>query len=305
MRSAQLQKLKTRLKEVRSQPLTFGSNRSLTSCITFAPQCGPSKSFSRSRASGTELVYPLPRFYDFSHTREYVRLKYRKFTRSFGPQIHTYTEHLNARVHSLIARTEFVTMFCAAHWLAPWYRLSSFYSLAVVRPHLDLYIRIRKAQAVKIQHYLAMRFNGHRLIITLLDKLKMTPHFFISTGLLVRYFKGRKSLRKNRSMKLLLARFMRKILIVLGLADVRVLARGVPLFLEVFLAMLFRPLGHPFSDPMTGSKIDETQNEPLNIGISGVDFHQPKPFGYQKQKKKGRIKRKIRRKLTRLNRIID
>ena len=106
-------------------------------------------------------------------------------------------------------------------------------------------------------------------------------------------------------MKLLMARFMRKILIVLGLKHVEIIARGVPLFLELFLTMLFRPLAHPFVDPSSGLRIDETQNEPHNINIKAVQFSYPKPYGYLKQKKKGRIKRKIRRKLTRLNRIID
>ena len=106
-------------------------------------------------------------------------------------------------------------------------------------------------------------------------------------------------------MKILMVKFLRKLLLVLKLKNVIVLSRGVPVYLELLLSTLFRPLSHPFTDPIVGSIIDETQDEKNNINVSSIMFINIKPFGSQKAKKKGRVKRKIRRKLVRLNSVID
>lgn len=106
-------------------------------------------------------------------------------------------------------------------------------------------------------------------------------------------------------MKLLMARFFRKILLVLRLKNIVIISRGVPVHLNLLLSTLFRPLSHPFIDPLSMRVVDETQDEKEILRISELSFPSSKPFGTQKTKKKGRVKRKIRRKLTRLNAVID
>jgi hypothetical protein len=150
-----------------------------------------------------------------------------------------------------------------------------------------------------------MRFNQHRLIVALADNKTRRTHFFLSTGLLLKYFQGRKAIKKNKAMKLLMIRFLRKILILLRLRNIVLMVRGVPLYLELLLSMLFKPLSHLFIDPFTGELIDEIQKTKNYLNFSTVIFTRPKPFGYQKTKKRGRVKRKIRRKLVKVNSVID
>jgi len=100
-------------------------------------------------------------------------------------------------------------------------------------------------------------------------------------------------------------KFLRKILLILRLKNIIVLSRGVPVHFSLLLATLFRPLAHPFVDPLTGTTVDETQGSKGIINMSALFFLTSKPFGTQKTKKKGRVKRKIRRKLVRSNSIID
>ena len=106
-------------------------------------------------------------------------------------------------------------------------------------------------------------------------------------------------------MRLLMARFLRKVLIILKLKRVVVYIRGIPLFFELFLNMLYKPLSHVFVNPLTGVEVDETLKNHLTLNIYKVFFNKVKPFGYQKTRKKGRVKRKIRRKLVKLNKVID
>lgn len=106
-------------------------------------------------------------------------------------------------------------------------------------------------------------------------------------------------------MKLLTMRFLRKLLLIIRFKNLTVHAKGVPLFLDTLINTLYRPVTHPMRNPLTGSLIDEVTSKPRNLLISGITFFHPKPYGSLKQKKKGRIKRKIRRKVIKSNRVID
>ena len=178
-------------------------------------------------------------------------------------------------------------------------------------PQLDLYTRIHSAQRKIIEHILRFRFNGSRIHVVFEDSKNHQTHFFTTPGLFIKYFQGKKSLKKNKAIKYLMSRFLRKILLVLNLESVGVITKGVPVHLEKLLTALFRPLSHPFINPFTGATINESgTNQSLrqvrgNIGISSITFLAPKPFSYQKTRKRGRIKRKIQRKLVRLNKVID
>ena len=100
-------------------------------------------------------------------------------------------------------------------------------------------------------------------------------------------------------------RFLRKLLIVIKLKSAHVHVKGIPLFLDTLLNMLFQPLTHPVKDPFTDAIIDETLDVQRNIKVTGITFIHPKPYGFYKQKKKGRVKRKIRRRVMKANRVID
>jgi hypothetical protein len=172
-------------------------------------------------------------------------------------------------------------------------------------PQLELYITARKSERRPLEHFLRFKFSGNRLALSLTDKPLGHTHFFLSPGLLLKYFNHKKSLKKNKSMRLLMMRFLRKLLIVIKLKSAHVHVKGIPLFLDTLLNMLFQPLTHPVKDPFTDAIIDETLDVQRNIKVTGITFIHPKPYGFHKQKKKGRVKRKIRRRVMKANRVID
>lgn len=107
-------------------------------------------------------------------------------------------------------------------------------------------------------------------------------------------------------MKFLLMKFLRKLLVILRLTNVVLHFRGVPVLLDLLLQFLYQPISHPMRDPLTGRLIDETgKRSARDLKITEITFVHPKPFGYLKTRKRGRIKRKIRRKIIRSSQVVD
>jgi len=237
--------------------------------------------------------------------QRYVTLKYESWERSCPRAPMAVHRYLSRKADkSLSMPYEFYSLF-GANWLGKWVSLLALYSHFIITPFAVVYVHTRIGQQVKVIHDLYATFNQHRFVISLADSATHTTHLFLTTGLLLKYFQRKKSLKKNKAMKLLMARFLRKILVVLKLKNITLRVRGVPLHLDVFLNMLSRPLSHSFLDPTTGTVFDETKGSKFPINLNRMFFTTPKPFGYQKTRKKGRVKRKIRRKLTKLNNVID
>ena len=84
--------------------------------------------------------------------------------------------------------------------------------------------------------------------------------------------------------------------------------RGTPLFLMQLLEMLYRPLSHAYVDPLTQTIVDESRkkrSEVYKFMFKTLVFEKNKPHGPIKTRKKGRIKRKIRRKIMKTSTVID
>lgn len=114
-------------------------------------------------------------------------------------------------------------------------------------------------------------------------------------------------------MRVLMMRFLRKLLLSLRLRVINVCTKGTPIKLEMLLKMIMTPLSYSFTNPIDFKKINDTEfahklrtkGISKTIDVANITYLNPKPFGAQKLKKKGRIKRKIRRKLVQKCNIID
>ena len=163
-----------------------------------------------------------------------------------------------------------------------------------------------KSYERKLSHNLILKFNNHQFFISVLDYFLKKNYFSLLPGLLLKHLEGkRKSAKKTLSTKLLLMRFLRKLLIVSRITHLSVTLKGVPLFLQKLFSFLNKPLSHTFIDPLTKKEIDETGEFYTTFTFHRLLFLKPKPYGYQKTKKKGRIKRKIRRKIIRAANVLD
>ena len=242
-------------------------------------------------------------------TKDYVasslQSRYANFTRSLPTPILELYFALSTRLRSNWSFLSHTANVLGNDVASKWPTFVGSYASFFMLPRLEFYLQKHKAQPKPVRHLIRLRFNQHRLVVSLVDRPTNATHFFISTGLFTKYFEGRKSLRKNKTMKTLMVRFLRKLLVILGIREIILHSRGVPLYLDNLLTTLFRPLAHPFPNPFSGETVDEVLDGRTNLNISSIIFQNPKPFGYQPTKKRGRIKRKIRRKLTRLGGLVD
>ena len=69
--------------------------------------------------------------------------------------------------------------------------------------------------------------------------------------------------------------------------------------------LLLQPSGKNFINPLTTKSFSDVSQSANQFNFSYVFFLNTKSFSFLKLKKKGRVKRKIQRKLIKLNTIID
>lgn len=128
----------------------------------------------------------------------------------------------------------------------------------------------------------------------------------IATGLFIKFFEKKKSMKKNKLIKFLMSKFLRKLIITLNLKNLILVFKKTPVFLIETLNFLNQPTVHKFNDPIHNKIINEALSpSPRLIKFLYFIFLKNYSFSKNKMKKKGRVKRKIYRKLILTNQIVD
>ena len=83
------------------------------------------------------------------------------------------------------------------------------------------------------------------------------------------------------------------------------IVKKTPLFINELVNFLNLPIAHKFLNPIDQKTIDESFNRKLTIKFLYFIFTENKNFSKNKLPQKGRIKRKILRKVTFENKIVD
>lgn len=118
-------------------------------------------------------------------------------------------------------------------------------------------------------------------------------------------FFEKKHLKNKRQTQTLLMRFLRKVMFFLKLQNFNLIVRGIPFNLKLLLKVLNTPISHTVRSPFPNNEVftDSVGNFQLRIWI--IRFVKTLFFGKRKLKKKGRIKRKVARKILTANRLTD
>lgn len=128
---------------------------------------------------------------------------------------------------------------------------------------------------------------------------------FISLGLFLKFFEKKKTLKKNKLIKLAVIKYFRKLFIILHLRKLILIIKKNPIYLPEILNIFHQPLFILVNEPSKENpkkKKKITFNPPI---FSYYFFIANKSFVKNKMQKKGRIKRKITKKLVSKNKIID
>jgi hypothetical protein len=100
-------------------------------------------------------------------------------------------------------------------------------------------------------------------------------------------------------------KLLRKLLIVLQVSNLNLILKGTPTRLPQYVRTLLTPITHYLVNPISNTLYDEITQKPFEFNIHSVLFLKCLLLKKQKLRKKGRVKRKILRKLILKNKLID
>jgi hypothetical protein len=155
-----------------------------------------------------------------------------------------------------------------------------------------------------IVYRLYLTFTGSRIFANLGTTTKISNNYFsLSLGLFLKFFKKKKSIKKKKLLKILLMKYIRKLFLIVGIINFEIYINRTPLLLDELLNSLRTATDIKFLDPLNNCLYKDFEKPVLNL--MGIKFNSPKPYGLTKGPRKGRLKRKIMRRLMRNYKISD
>ena len=149
-----------------------------------------------------------------------------------------------------------------------------------------------------------LTFSVSRLYINMCD-IYGRNYVSLSVGLFLKFFHFKRSLKKNKLFRFLLVRFFRKLLLVSGIQNVVIYFKKTPVYITETFRFLTGPLPAPFFDPINQERVTETWSNARSFKIHYLYFLRSVSFTNMKAPQKGRLKRKIARKIIKNNKITD
>lgn len=148
-------------------------------------------------------------------------------------------------------------------------------------------------------------FKPNQRLYINIQNYKKRNFFFLSVGFFLKYFEKKKSLKKNKSLKILLARYIRKLYLLVKFKHTLFFIRSIPSYLAELVNTLNTPIIHKFLTPFSDKFFEDSLTKKSIFNINYFIFLKNVDFSNNKIRKKGRIKRKITRKIVMENSIID
>ena len=160
-----------------------------------------------------------------------------------------------------------------------------------------------KAKFYETQKTLAFNFSRNRFFPTL-RTLKGETYLSLSLGLFMKFFSKSKSFMRSKAMYLILASFLRKTLLFASFTTLYFIISKTPAYLKEMMSTLNDPVVSIYRNPFSDDLVDEKSLQ-TPFKFSMFLFLNNKAYGKIKVRKRGRLKRKITKRLVLLNRITD
>ena len=152
---------------------------------------------------------------------------------------------------------------------------------------------------------LNLNFKKNRFFPQLKDTFFKKTIFNNSLGIISKYFSLRKSFLRSKSSYLLTATYLRRLLVNINILKLRLEITKVPKYLKDIFRVLLASANVFYKNPLNNSHIVNEKVSPINFSFPYVFFTNNKSWGVIKRKKRGRLKRKISKKVILLNNILD
>lgn len=150
---------------------------------------------------------------------------------------------------------------------------------------------------------LILTCKNNKLFINLNDNLKIN-YLFLSTGFFIKYFDKKKFFKKNKTLRIVMIKYLRKMFLLVKLPQTILILKKNPIFFLEFLNLFHQPILYKFNEPLTNREIIDEGSDVITNFLYFI-FLNTENFTSNKTKKKGRVKRKIYRKIVIRNAMID
>lgn len=150
---------------------------------------------------------------------------------------------------------------------------------------------------------LLLNFKRNRFFPSI-KVLQGETYVTVSLGLFASFFKKGKFFIKNKSVYLVLASFLRKILMYTQMNELMLFVKRTPVYLQELLATIHNPVINFYKNPFGDDTINESILD-IKFYFYYFMFITTKPYGFVKTRKKGRVKRKILKRVISINRLTD
>jgi hypothetical protein len=129
--------------------------------------------------------------------------------------------------------------------------------------------------------------------------------FNCSLGIIAKFLNKGKAFTKKKAVYLLLFSLIRKILLFSKLESMSLVLNRLPKYLQEFMSTLYTPAVTIYSNPFKTSQLMSETKEDTHFDFKYVQVITSKSYGYIKMGKKGRLKRKISKRVQLSNRVLD
>ncbi len=126
----------------------------------------------------------------------------------------------------------------------------------------------------------------------------------LSMGLFASFFKKGKFFLKSKVVYLTTALFLRKVLLFSDFKNMYLQVNRIPKYFTEILNAVNEPVVNLYKDPFSDAVVNE-QSLKSTFRFPYILFTNNKPYGLVKCKQRGRLKRKINKKIILMNRVLD
>ena len=156
------------------------------------------------------------------------------------------------------------------------------------------------------EQLMCLNFKNRRFFPLMNDISTNKTIYNNSLGIIAKYFSNSKSYLRSKSSFILSSSYLRRLVTHLLIKDLRLLIKKTPLFLRDILNTLFQASNKLYKNPFNDKQlVNEKDMAGIFPRINYVMFVNNRGFGNPKNKKKGRLKRKISKRVFLLNSIVD
>ena len=153
-------------------------------------------------------------------------------------------------------------------------------------------------------NHLVLNYKRLRFYPVIRD-FKGSTLFNCSLGIIVKFLKKGKSFTKKKAVYLLLFSLIRKVLLFSKLDNLILILNRTPKYLQEFMSTLYTPAVSIYNNPFKASRLFYETSEHTHFDFRYVKVLTSRPYGYIKMGKKGRLKRKISKRVQLSNRVLD